>query len=317
MTERFINMLIKLVEQGKLNIAISRFLNNYVLPSSFAYQTAIQKILNKTDNRVLTAPEFGKLSISVSSKTVAFGVELRSYMTDFIKKVLSKPLFKKLDITSPAVKQAITHNAIQNFNKRIVGALSETNTTILKSMRGMQKDLLIIDKKVEGLIERGLPRDEINKLKSSFFKDLKKNNKEFYRLLDEDKFVIYRDGSMHKYDDYMEMAARTTILNVDRDAVEIKEAVEGNRVVEYYVRDKRAAKTSRSICRHVLSRKLFNKSLVATDQRAASQLNIPYIGSIREQGAMGVNCRHSIRNVGETVINQIDKILYLSEAEVG
>ncbi|GAF99243.1 unnamed protein product, partial [marine sediment metagenome] len=131
-------------------------------------------------------------------------------------------------------------------------------------------------------------------------------------------FVVYRDGSLHTLESYTDMATRTTLLNVDRTAVEVKSGASNRRVVEYYLRDKRSVKEKRAVCNSIMHTKIKGIPMVALDQGAANVLGIRTIEQAKaEDGhAFGPNCRHSIKPLSEAVYNEIEKVLFIAETEV-
>jgi len=304
----------RLAEKGQFNKLTSMFLNRYILPNSRKYQDMVKRLMARTGDRILPNADINDVSVKISSATIGFRAALKRMFATVINTAYAPGIFTRLGITSPQVKNTIKSNTLEIFKKHTEAALAQTNPTILRAIRERQKGLILINARIDRARNAGeLLQKNVGAFKDSLLRNLDKVSPEF-RKINNDQMVIYRDGSMHKLDQYAEMATRTTLLNVERTAVEVKETVRGRRVVEYYQRDPRAAKTPRKICPVILRQKFAGKSLLALDAEAASVLSIMTVEQAKATPdfAMGVFCRHSIRPISATLNNEIEKLLALA-----
>lgn len=302
-----------MLEQGKQDAVEELFLAKYIIPLNKRYSEAVKGYMTKASSTALEPSEVSALTLKISGETNSLKAAYKKLFKQFSSLYTSK-VFNAIGVTSPAVKNTIKGATTRLFLQKIEGALSQTNTQILSSIRTIQQDLMLINQRIDAALKAGtLLKKNVDDFKRQLIKDMMRKNKKFYDIIEKDRFITYSNGSIHSLDDYADMAIRTTLLNVDRTAVEVKERSQGRRVVEFYERDHRKVITEREICKTVQKRKLYKKSLVALDVEAASILKIPYIENIRAEGSFGPNCRHSIRAISKELYNKIDQILYFGK----
>lgn len=302
--------------KGDEELIIDSFLNNYTKPLVSEYERNINKILRRSE-KILSKDEMLKISFEIPGMTTQYEKSLVTVFKEFVEKVFSKVIFKRNDITSPNVKNIIKQNTLELFRDKIRGALSQTSQSVINNIRKYQIDLQIDNMRLNNMSDIDkLRKGGARRLKMEMEKNLIKKNKDYFNMLDNNRIIAYKDGSLHNFQEYSEMATRTTLLNVDRTAVEVKTAVDGRKIAEYYVKDPRAVKTEREICKHIMSTKLKGLSIVAMDSDTARTLGITSLDDAKSQGAFGPNCRHSIRPVSKEYYNTIEKVLYVSELEI-
>jgi len=307
----------EVARKGNPQRAIDLFIAKYIVSLAEQYQTLMKKALRKGEN-LLSSKETRALSIRISGASTGVSAAMEKLYRKFMRFVYSEAVFKKLKITNPLAKKTIINNSIQLFKENIEGALSRTNNLILSNIRKYQTKLISESARFDALVKTG---EAFQKNKAAFMervkKDILKANPDFEKMLDKDQFIIYRDGSKHRFDDYSEMATRTTALNVERNGVEMQEIIKQRRVSEYFRRDKTPYKTSirRQVCAEILSKRFKGKSLIAHDPGAAAIFRILTISEARARGAFGPNCKHSIRPLSKTDYNRIETLLFLAEKE--
>lgn len=316
-SKKDIQKITKLFEDGKDLQAEDFFIAKYILKPAQKLQGFIKSSIARATSRILTQKEMNSLTIRMSNTIGAYDTSLRGLYTQY-SNMFSKYVFNKTGVTSPFVKGTIKKNSIELFKTNIKGALSRTNSEFLNNVRKFQTDLIKAQQKIDRAVDVGqiLKKDAHIQFEKQL-RSITKLNKKLGNMK-QGKFITYRDGSMHSLTSYNEMAVRTTVLNVDRTAVEVKSGVSGRRVVEYYLRDKRSVKEKRAVCNSIMHTKIKGIPMIALDQGAADILGIRTLEQAKQEDgkAFGPNCRHSIKPLPAAVYNEIEKVLFLSETEV-
>lgn len=307
---------------GTAQDALDAFMSDFILAYSGRYSEYVRAQMAKA-TEMLTAKDISDISLSVSSATVAFKEAQKKIYADFINNVYGDVAMMELNVTNPMVIEAIKNNTIVTFNNLIDGALQGTNQDVLETIRNFQYDLIEGTNKITTAEKfLGIGPDELQVMKEEFENTLRQDHSEFYSMSEDGNFVRYSDGKLVNFDDYNEMATRTTTLNVQRDAVQAQEIMDEHRVSEYLLVDNRPLKVDkkgrthpREICQEILQDKLFGVAMVAHDQEAADLLGIYTLDEAKEEGALGPNCRHGIQPLDDETYTHIDNILYFGEAE--
>ena len=307
----------KLFEDGKDLQAENFFVAKYIIKPAKKMQEFISNTVTRVQSRILTAKQMNNLALTVSNTNAAYSASVRGLFNQY-SSMFSRYVFGKYDITTPAIKNVIRRNTIATFNTHIQGALSQTNTTLLSGIRKQQLDMIKAKQKIDKAADFGrIARSEVNKLYETELRKITKINSGLDNMR-QGKVITYRNGAQHSLTEYNEMATRTTLLNVDRDAVEVKSGSTNRRVVEYYLRDKRAVKEKRAVCNSIMHTRIKGIPMVALDQSAANILGIRTLEQAKQEDgkAFGPNCRHSIRPLSNVVYNEIEKVLFVAETEV-
>lgn len=296
---------------------IAYFLERYILPLANLYADNLIKAMKKAETRILATEELTSLSLSVTSYTLGYKDEYVALCTKFLKTV-HLPLVKNvIGIGGAGVLKTIERRTIKEFKKNITGALQRTPLDVRRAVKELQGNLSMANRTLKKAKESGMLQDKFVKLQAELKDKIRKNSPDYYKMTEKGEFIRYRDGKLVRIDTYSQMATRTTLLNVERDAVEIKDAVKQRRVAEIYLRDARSVSTDeRKSCKHAMSRRFYGKSLVAYDRSAAKLFGIPTIEELRSRGTFGPNCRHSLKSLENAYYNRIDQLLYLAEHEV-
>lgn len=295
-SEKDLERYTKLIEQGKQDEAIDEFIAKYVNPYVESYQITLQDYISQAEKGQLSTEDQNKLEESIGILTVAISTLLTSNFNSFID-VLAPSVFEDNDIVSAKLKKAILEQTLGQFEQLTQGAMLETQTNVLNYVRTLQKEMIIENQLIasQGFVDQAL-MNEIERFKDS----LRAKYPDLYKALDNGQILkskLDADGNYinYKLDKYSEMSIRTTLLNVDRTAVEVTATIEGAEVVEYYKRDNRTVKEPRIICINILGNKTQGKSLLALTPEAAQKYGIMTLAEARGQGAMGPHCRHSIK----------------------
>ena len=224
-----------------------------------------------------------------------------------IARVYSRVRYQENGLRQALLKQTILENTIQTFNDLTISAMNQTQQSLLSSIRRLQKDLILESqalakyKDVDGLL---------NMRVREFRQSLQMKYPKVYKQI-EGGGLISSSGKVYKADQYIDSAARTILLNADRDSVEAVAKVKQLPVLEYYLRDHRPVKSGkeREICKAVLSRKIMGYSLVTLNRAKAERLDIYTLDEVKEQGGLGYNCRHSIRSLSAPALKAVMAVL--------
>lgn len=301
---------------GNHEAAMEEFVLFNVAMSS-RYAKFVSDIMERVLNGI-TPKQVDDISIQISSATTGFKKAVKSTYREFVYNVYFDKVFKSLGIRNPIVKLTIQNNTLKKFYDNIDGALSQTNRDVVKEIRKVQVDIIKHSKDLARVKDMsGLIEKERAALRLKLEKQFEKRHIDFFKMKDNRAFVRYSDGKLINFEAYNEMATRTTTMNVEREAVEINEKIEGRRVSEYFVRDTRSVKSERDVCRRIMSRRYLGKyALIAHDSAAADLFGIMTVDAARDEGAFGPNCRHSMRALSDAVYNRIDKTLFWAERQV-
>jgi hypothetical protein len=232
-----------------------------------------------------------------------------------MREIYSPVIFKGAGLTDPKVKDAILKEVLTDYEQRIEGAMSQTQTFVLNGIRTLQREMITENL----LIKKGnLKGEMLDAEVAQFKKSLQDKYPELYRGMKEGNILVSRkfgpDGETvrhYKVDYYTDMATRTTLLNVDRDTNTIMAMVNGERIVEYFLSDPRTVRKDREICQDILRHKTEGMSLLALDDEAAEILGIMTVDEAMSTPdyAMGPYCRHSIRRLPEGFLRMINERL--------
>jgi hypothetical protein len=310
---------------GQQSKALDLFIRDYVMPLSAMYTGFISDQMEKATS-VLEKKALDKLQMSISSRTVQFKEASKSIYAKFIKNVYGDAALEALSITSPAVKESIKGMTVDTFNELIDGALSKTAVEVRTAIRELQYDLIKAEREIENAQKTAGTLDQsVSEFKQSIMDNLWKTDRgqEYQAMMEDGNLVRYSNGALMPFDSYNEMATRTTTLNVQREGVQVQEAINQHRLSEYLLIDDRPLKTDkkggthpREICQEILNNKWEGVALIAHDQEAADTFGCYTIEEAKDAGAMGPNCRHGIAPLDDDLYTQIDNILYFAENEV-
>ncbi len=316
---------LKMIEKDQEDEAISLFIDTYIVEPVFKYNAKIGYYLLITEQGEIKKEDKSKMIRNISLLSFALLTLLTNNFSILIKKLVSPMVYTRNGITSKKVKDAILDATLGQFTDLTSKTMTGTQTDVLKNIRNMQKEMIIFNQTRAGTIKK----TEIDKEVSFFLEGIKKKFPE-YQKMKEGRILaskIISSGNQIRYyklEDYVEMSARTTLLNVDRVASQIqilnKEAERAKKkgrkainVAKYTLIDSRPLKTGveREICKHILQDKRYGQPLLALDQKTADILGIMTVDEAMSSGdqAMGPYCRHGLRPISVVVHKRLEKIL--------
>jgi len=307
----------EIAKTGNPTRALNLFISAYITPAVQKWQTSVKPLMKRFE-KVLPPKKANSLTLRITSDTVGLTTALNKLYSKFMRAVYSESVFRRLGITNPLARRAIASNSIAQFKDLTRGALSKTNSTILSNIRSMQTDLITGAARINRQVEIGdIILKEAKRLQNELTTRVIKRHPEYTKMMDNNQFIKYRNGALHQTEEYFEMSTRTSVLNVNRNGVEMQEAIKNRRVSEYFRSDKTPYKTDirRDVCKEIMSMKFRGKSLVAHDQAAASLFGILTLEQAKARTAFGPNCKHSIKPLPEADYAKIDLALQLSEKE--
>ena len=308
-TDKDLALYRNMIESGDEEEAIDLFVEKYMNSVSELYTETTQESLKKAESGEMKQGEKGKLIRNVVLSTGAASLLLKNNFGKFIKESYAPTIFKEQGITSVKTKNAILEATLSEFDTLTTGAMNETQQFVLTNVRQMQRNMIIGNQRLTGA--KNLDREVW-----LFKKRLKQSMPDYYKALE--KGAVLKSRTMangkivrYKLENYADMSTRTTLLNVDRVATEVRVGINGDNIVEYYLRDNRKLKTGieREICKTILASSFLGKSVLAMDQATGGKLGIMTIDAAKGQGAMGPYCRHSIRSVSRNYLIKVNKLL--------
>ncbi|MBU8901933.1 MAG: hypothetical protein KOO69_04265, partial [Victivallales bacterium] len=296
--------------------AISEFLIDYVKTPLAEYTGTVQSYMRELQEGEISRAEQNRIEQNIIVLTLVVVDLLQDNAKIFVGDVYAPFLFEKYGIESVKLQQSILKATLAQFEELIFDAMSKTKTNVLTNIRNMQRQFIVENQKLRKFSAKMADR-QLNREVVRFKKELKKVMPEYYDAIESGNILKSRsfgkDGERvirYRLDSYAEMSMRTTLLNVDRTAVEVVEESKGQELVEYYQRDFRPLKSGkeREICKSILANKILGKSLLALNSEVASKYGVMSIQDARAEGAMGVWCRHSIRSVSKSFMKKLDSM---------
>lgn len=313
--EKELEFLIDMAADGREQDAIDFFVSQFIVKPGVKYQDIISKYLGKADSGVLPLSDSNKLIRNVSWLTLGLITLLSKSFRKFIKDVYSPIMFEDAGLRSVDVKKAIVKEVVTKYEELINSSLSQTQTFVNNSVRTLQREFAAKSFELKKGKISGSRFDEEVRL---FRDQLRRKYPEIYKAMEEGNIVVVRkfgpdaDKIRHyKMDYYLDMATRTTLLNVRRTTVEITARANKEKVVGYKLADARIVKIPREICTHILGQLTLGKSILALDGDTAGILGIMTIEEVRSTPdfAMGPLCRHELERCDKSYLKQIDKLL--------
>jgi hypothetical protein len=307
-----------LVEKEQDGSAFALFYDKYIQPLADGLTSFIQGQMKK----VLDNPDSSEVSaivLSIKNASTAYEKASYSLFSEFTKEVYTPVLFERLGVKDPQLKKTILNKTLTEFSEKTKGALANTNSMVLSSIRKIQTDIIKANLQIAAKENiPGILKKEIAEFKRKLEADIKKNNPQFYRMLEEGKLIKSRtlpDGSYYTYglENYADMSVQTTLMNVERDSVEIAALAEGAPVVGYkLINDRKLKGKERPICKHILATKVRGIAVLALDPDVAGVLGVMTVSEAKGKGAMGVNCRHGLVPLDSAYLTEVNKALFVA-----
>ncbi len=304
-----------LINSGQEGKAVDEFVEHYMVDVCELYTATMQEYMRIAYEGELPRTDQRRIIKNVAIMTVALTGILQINFRSFTEDAIAPSIFLKQSIKSYKVKKAIIDATVAQFEELISGALSETHQFIVSGIRRVQRLLIVQNIQIHEMPDIS---DHIDRAVWNFRKSMKREFPEYFKAMERGQILKSRrsgkDGEKvihYRLESYADMATRTTILNVDRTAVEVVAGIENDDFVDYYLRDTRPLKTGaeREICKIILRQKIKGRSILALKPEMATRLGIMTLSEAKGQGAMGPYCRHSIRRVSNTYKSKIDKML--------
>jgi hypothetical protein len=243
----------------------------------------------------------------------------------FTTSVIAESFFASAGITQASLQTKILNACLGQFDSYIEGAMANTQAGILADIRGIQREWIARN---VNLRNAGSIDDLLYKSEADFRAMLKRKYPNLYRAFEDGEILrsrTYMDKNgnpkfkSYTLEEYTDFSVRATVLNVDRNSVEIAAHSGNHKVVQLYLRDNRPVKTEeREVCKRVLNKSVHGKyGLLALTAEAGAALGILTVDQARELGCMYIHCRHSIKQIGDEFNAEIEKIIALNEAAGG
>lgn len=315
LTKEEIEFLNNMAEEGNAQEAVDIFIENYIVPPGTKYSDLMRNYLELSASGVIDSQNETDLLRNISVITLALSALLLSNFSLFTRSVYAKVVFKEADLTKPDVKRSLINEIIATYDQSLSGALSQTQSFVLNSIRSVQRDMIAKNL----FFEKFKPTPEVVKQEIIKFKDaLRKKYPSMFKAIEDGNIIVSRkfiDGvekvRHYKLDYYADMATRTILYDVDRTTNMLMAVAAGERVMEYILADPRKVKKDREICQEILLNKILGKSLLALDEDAAAMLGIMTVDEAMNtpDHAMSVFCRHSVRRLDKIFLKEIDNLL--------
>ncbi len=310
----------RLVKAGREEEAVERMARRYPKEIAVNYARWALAMLKESAQRIFSAGEMAQAERQLSIATVSTSRILTESMGAFIGKVLAPKIFTDNKITVDRVRKAILQQTQYQFETLIDGAMAGTRSDILAMVRKFQREMIVRN---QALRFQGAPEEVIEWEKAHFREMLENKFPLDMKHIEEGKILKSRmlsDGTFRHFDleEYTEMSVHRTLMNLEQTSVETAAQIGDFKVIELYLRDHRKIKSDeRPVCAEVLAKKVHGRSLLALDPETAKALGILTLDAARNQGCMGFNCRHSIRNVDAAYRNQLKKALFVKGLDSG
>lgn len=313
LSEEDIEWLRDMAEQGREQEAIDILVSEYMLPAGIKYQNLMSEYLFYSESGILKEEDKNHLIRNIALLTLGLSVLFRENFSKFIKSIYARKVFKDAGLTTPDVKKAILEATLSDFDARVAGAMQQTQIFLTNGIRTLQREIisenLYIDKsKLTGeILDTEVER---------FKRGLRNRYPTLYNAMQKGNVLVSRqfgpDGERVRHytiDYYADLAIRTSLLNVDRNANETMAIVNDEKVVGYILADPRKVKKEREICQHILNTKVFGRSVLALDETTAESLGVMTVEEAKSTPdyALGPFCRHTLVRMGSDFLKKISE----------
>lgn len=301
----------RLIREGKDDEAIEIFLEENLLTVADLYVATMVSFLVVGIEGAIQRQERNKMLSNVLTVTDSATSTMESNVELMVTAALGPVVFKRSGMVGAETKKLILETTMDAFNDRIRGAMAQTEANVLELIRTMQREMIKQNQFTSRLPDfEGLVRTENIKFRRAlrrkfpgYFKAMENGD-----ILKSRIFGVPPTVKRFKLEQYLQMATRTTLLNVERDTEETMAKITSHPFVEYFQRDTRTIKTSRrEICKQILNKKILGKSLLAMDQSTAKKLGVLTVTEARQtlDKAMGVFCTHGIKRTSDEFVKLV------------
>jgi len=302
----------RMLAAGNTKGAMNAFLKKYVRKNMAEFQTIAQGYLVQAELGEMQPKHVNQMGRNLAIYSTRIQNTVNNNYEIFLKKAVGPSTFEKRALTNAKIKRIALNDTLNEFKRLTNGAMSNTTQNVLTQTRKMQRQMVVRNNVIKSPNFTGNAQMEIGRFKDT----LRKTNPDYYQAMEDGNIFKSRSFGKgqekvinYKLDEYTDMSARTTLMNVDRTTSEVISKVNGDNVVEFYELDSRDVETERDICQDILSVDTEGRSLLALDDSTADALGILTLDQAREQFSMSPNCRHSIKPVSETFQNRINKLI--------
>jgi hypothetical protein len=315
LTEDELAWLYMMHEEGKGQEATDIFIQQFILPPATKYQDVLISYMGQADSGILEQKETNNLSRNITALTLGLIALLNSNYSKYVKNVYAPQIMKDSGLTDTEVRNSVMNEVVSRFQETVQIALSQTGTFVNNSIKTLQREFIAEN---FSLRKSELSADAINQIISNFKVSLRKKYPKFYKAIEERNIIttarMTEAGvrfTRFKIDYYLDMVIRDSILNIDRNSVQIMALANSEAVVGYRLMDDRNVKKDREICQEILNNKILGMSLLAVDDLTAKKLGIMSVDEAKATPdfAMGYNCRHGIYRLPQDFLNRIDDLL--------
>ena len=315
LSEEVLDDIRELLEEGFTQETIDIIVNEYLIPASDKYSGVMTDYLDEMDDGPLRDRELDKLTRNISVLSIAFAGYLSGIFNKYVRSGYMDTVFEGAGISDRELKKTIYNEVIQEFERLTSNTISQTQGFVVNSIRNLQREmisenLLLKNSKIEG----DILEQEINRFKQS----LRIKYPSIYKAINNKNIlttISFRDGEEitrhYKLDYYVDLVARTTLLNVDRTTNIVSALVNDEPVVEFYLADPRNVKKDRELCQEILANKVNGLSILALNDDVATKLGILTYDEAKSTPdySFGPYCRHSVRRCSKEYIKSLEGIL--------
>lgn len=316
---------IEMARSGEVERAVDEFIARFLIEPTEEYSLLMEEFLLIMEQGEVERKELRKSEREISLLSFGLSSLLKVSFGVLIADLIGPSIFSKMKIRNPAVKDAILKSTLRQFESLTAKAMTNSQTDILNNIRAMQREMILFN------VMRGkrLTGEQLTKETQRFLLSVERKLP-VYGLLKEGKFLASRSYGLgeivkhYKLNNYIEMATRTTLLNIDRtasqifvtlreDAIARKKGRVPVRVMRYALIDNRPLRTGveREICKKILKTIPYGVPLLALDEETAILLGIMSVDEVMSTPdyAMGPYCRHGLVPISVALRGKLEQIL--------
>lgn len=292
----------QLIDSGDTEAAILYFQDKYISSPAAAYSVEMGAILQTAASGEMSRKDRKQASLAVTATTAAFGAVIVGRFSQYTEEAVAPAVFDATGIRSPAVRGAVLDQTLEMFRTRTAGALAQTESGLLEGIRTLQAEMVMENQVLARTRGTG---GQIQGEIDAFRENLRARYPSLFEQAEKGAKIKDRNGREWDLEEYIQMATETTVLNVERQARETAARLNKDHVMEYYLAYSRPVKNEREACQKLMSHRVLGKVLLALTPAASEALGIPMIEQAQAEGAMGVRCRHGVRQVSKTFSKKI------------
>lgn len=304
-----------MAEEGLGQQALDIFIEAYIVSPGTKYQDVVTKYMIDSSSGVIPSVEANHLVRNIVLLSIGLMSLLTVNFNKFLRKSYSPQMFADSGLRNAEVKASILKEVLSMYDSLIRGATTQTQTFVVSSIRTLQREMIT---KNFSLKRRGITGARLNFEIREFKKGLRSKYPSIYKAMEKGNILALRNFGVenekirhYKLDYYVDLTTRTTILNADRNTIEIMATANEERVVGFRLGDPRIVKEERVICQEILNTKILGESVLALDKEAGKKLGIMTVEQARETPdfSFGPYCRHVLERKSKNYLKEVDKML--------